>query len=426
MTKAMDSEALPAATRLSESELLNILADSSYEVSHRLCRPAWCRLYLLAPSSPQTVRFINRHLNRRPISERAELEVVRGEYAQLRKDIAAFLGTHAMDGISTCLVFLNWEYSLVLYAAPEQMKLDTFLQSASEIEDALRNYLDRRYPESWLVKSPAGESIQDLGRMYLEARIDMEVLQFTGSCPSRKERLSEHSPDGKFDAEQKKTERDYYMRLCACDADGAIDCLDRLLEMAGHGIYKDVSVFKQQMCTCMELAAVILGFRSGREQLLTDLIPAYAMDIGKDGAIRNREEFRAATIQMIYILKESVYFASNIKTSAVRDAVALIQNRYNDPQFSAQKLAAEMNFQMSYISKLFRAETNYTISGYIRHLRIEKSKELLRRTERTISEVATNAGFSSEKTFYRVFMAEEGITPSVYRKQAHGERNETN
>ena len=144
MTKAMDSEALPAATRLSESELLNILADSSYEVSHRLCRPAWCRLYLLAPSSPQTVRFINRHLNRRPISERAELEVVRGEYAQLRKDIAAFLGTHAMDGISTCLVFLNWEYSLVLYAAPEQMKLDTFLQSASEIEDALRNYLDRR------------------------------------------------------------------------------------------------------------------------------------------------------------------------------------------------------------------------------------------------------------------------------------------
>ena len=238
--------------------------------------------------------------------------------------------------------------------------------------------------------------------------------------------MSEHSPDGKFDAEQKKTERDYYMRLCACDADGAIDCLDRLLEMAGHGIYKDVSVFKQQMCTCMELAAVILGFRSGREQLLTDLIPAYAMDIGKDGAIRNREEFRAATIQMIYILKESVYFASNIKTSAVRDAVALIQNRYNDPQFSAQKLAAEMNFQMSYISKLFRAETNYTISGYIRHLRIEKSKELLRRTERTIREVATNAGFSSEKTFYRVFMAEEGITPSVYRKQAHGERNETN
>lgn len=413
------------AESLSDSELFHLLSDSSYELTHNIEKATWCKLYLIAPASTTIIRFINQQLGRREYLKHTDYSAVKAEYLRLRKTIKAFLNSISSEGILSCSVLLNWNYVVILYADPNEMPYELFQQKLSTIEDVFQRQITKGTPENWFVKSPVGEAVHDLGRMYLETQISLNVLQFTGHCMERKERISDHSQDGRFLAEQKRVERDYYLRLCACDVDGAIEQLDQLLDMAGHGIYKDISVFKQQMCACMEMASVMLGFRSGKEQLLSDLIPAYALDIGKTGAIRSRREFREATVQMIRTLKEKVNFADSIKTTTVQDAVLIIQKKFSDPTFSAKDLSSKMNYHMSHISKAFRSETNYTVSGYIRHLRIELAKELLRHTDYTISKVAAGAGFNSEKTFYRVFMAEEGITPNIYRKQVHGERNET-
>lgn len=52
---------------------------------------------------------------------------------------------------------------------------------------------------------------------------------------------------------------------------------------------------------------------------------------------------------------------------------------------------------------------------YIRLIRLNHAKKLLRQTDLTITEIAYQCGFSSQSLFSRTFSAKEGVSPSVYR-----------
>lgn len=53
----------------------------------------------------------------------------------------------------------------------------------------------------------------------------------------------------------------------------------------------------------------------------------------------------------------------------------------------------------------------------IENLRIEKAKNLLKNTSKNMNYILDACGFGSEKTFYRVFREETGVTPNVFRQR---------
>ncbi|MFH1761035.1 MAG: AraC family transcriptional regulator, partial [bacterium] len=69
----------------------------------------------------------------------------------------------------------------------------------------------------------------------------------------------------------------------------------------------------------------------------------------------------------------------------------------------------------SYLSTLFKEQTGENLFSYINKVRIEKSKEMLRNTDLSISEIAYKAGFTEPSQFNRVFKKQTGITPTKYR-----------
>ena len=50
------------------------------------------------------------------------------------------------------------------------------------------------------------------------------------------------------------------------------------------------------------------------------------------------------------------------------------------------------------------------------NLRIEKAKELLKNTDKNMNFILDSCGFGSEKTFYRIFRQETGVTPKAFRE----------
>lgn len=58
-----------------------------------------------------------------------------------------------------------------------------------------------------------------------------------------------------------------------------------------------------------------------------------------------------------------------------------------------------------------------TLSQYIQEQKIEKAKSLLKTTDRSILEIATYLGFSSQGYFQNVFKKLTGMTPKEYRNQ---------
>ncbi|MFS4470223.1 helix-turn-helix domain-containing protein [Chryseobacterium sp. T20] len=90
---------------------------------------------------------------------------------------------------------------------------------------------------------------------------------------------------------------------------------------------------------------------------------------------------------------------------------------YKDVNFNISKLSTEMDINSSYISKSIRAKGYPNFNNYLNMHRIECVKRLLHENDIekvTLMYIYTEAGFSNQSTFNRVFKQMENITPSEY------------
>ncbi len=74
----------------------------------------------------------------------------------------------------------------------------------------------------------------------------------------------------------------------------------------------------------------------------------------------------------------------------------------------------------SYISRLFKSEMGISPSDYIRKVKIDKAKNLLRFSDSSMVEIASYLSFSSQSHFIKLFSEETKMTPKKYRKMYYG------
>ena len=76
-------------------------------------------------------------------------------------------------------------------------------------------------------------------------------------------------------------------------------------------------------------------------------------------------------------------------------------------------LARRLNVSPSYFGKLFKSYTGSSMSEYLTKLRIEKAHNLLLlNTEKDISQIAAEVGYSNSGYFATVFKKYYGVSPS--------------
>lgn len=78
------------------------------------------------------------------------------------------------------------------------------------------------------------------------------------------------------------------------------------------------------------------------------------------------------------------------------------------------EIAAQFHYNAEYLSSIFKKETSETLSAYLLHSRIERSKALLT-AGASVKEAAFSSGFSDEKYFMRQFRRLEGTTPLRFK-----------
>jgi AraC-like DNA-binding protein len=75
----------------------------------------------------------------------------------------------------------------------------------------------------------------------------------------------------------------------------------------------------------------------------------------------------------------------------------------------------------AHFSRQFRATFGESPHRYLQRRRVERAMELLRETERPVTEICFDVGFSSLGTFSRTSRAVVGESPSAYRARFAGE-----
>ena len=83
---------------------------------------------------------------------------------------------------------------------------------------------------------------------------------------------------------------------------------------------------------------------------------------------------------------------------------------------SLSSLSAIVNYNETYISRLFKQSTGVKLSEYIYQERIAKAKYLLSTSSDSIQAIAAAIGFDSPQYFSLVFKKSVGITPSEYQR----------
>ena len=78
-------------------------------------------------------------------------------------------------------------------------------------------------------------------------------------------------------------------------------------------------------------------------------------------------------------------------------------------------IAGTLRYSRSYLSRVFKKESGYSIMEYLNKMRISQAKTLLLNGNDSITQIADTLGFQNIHYFSRVFKLETGKSPSDFR-----------
>jgi signal transduction histidine kinase/AraC-like DNA-binding protein/ABC-type sugar transport system substrate-binding protein len=100
----------------------------------------------------------------------------------------------------------------------------------------------------------------------------------------------------------------------------------------------------------------------------------------------------------------------------VKRALAYLHQNYAMP-LSRQEIARAVGVSEGYLSEIFKQEMGLSPWDMLNRFRIQRASELLKTTDKSITEIATQVGFDDPSYFGRVFSKRTGKSPKAYREQ---------
>ncbi|MDR2683007.1 MAG: AraC family transcriptional regulator, partial [Dysgonamonadaceae bacterium] len=85
-----------------------------------------------------------------------------------------------------------------------------------------------------------------------------------------------------------------------------------------------------------------------------------------------------------------------------------------------ESIANQLNMSYSWFRRAFKQYTGFSPSQYVQELRLQKSKDLLTHTTKSIKEIAYDSGFENCDYFSTAFRKKIGSTPKMYRDFTQG------
>lgn len=92
-------------------------------------------------------------------------------------------------------------------------------------------------------------------------------------------------------------------------------------------------------------------------------------------------------------------------------------NRNFQTSISLSDLAAQMYLSSSALSRFFKKKSGMYFVDYVNHVRVRYASQELIYSEKNITKIAVDSGFSNLSVFNRAFRDITGLTPTDYRKQ---------
>lgn len=87
-----------------------------------------------------------------------------------------------------------------------------------------------------------------------------------------------------------------------------------------------------------------------------------------------------------------------------------------DESITLQDAARVATLEPKYFSQFFRAKTSVRFTEWLRGIRIRRAKQMIEKSNQSLTSVAFEVGYQNLSTFQRSFKREIGVTASEYKR----------
>lgn len=130
------------------------------------------------------------------------------------------------------------------------------------------------------------------------------------------------------------------------------------------------------------------------------------------------EFFVMSPVKLRDVIEKMLFLFTNNSVALkldIAEVVEYIQNHYTE-EMHLDTLADKYNTSSSYLSRVLKGRLGMPFLSYVTKLRVEKAKELLNKTDKSVTEIGEEVGFANRVAFTRAFTAQTSLSPSHYRK----------
>lgn len=150
-----------------------------------------------------------------------------------------------------------------------------------------------------------------------------------------------------------------------------------------------------------EIIAVIEGERAGFQPLISSIV--------------------LHILGSVLFKHSNLLYTDNPVVEKINRAKAIMRSDFSRNS-SAERIAREVGMGYTWFRRTFREYVGMAPAQYQQTVRLNKARELLATTTRTVSEIAYMLGFESVSAFSLFFRSRERVSPSLYRMRYRGKR----
>ena len=117
---------------------------------------------------------------------------------------------------------------------------------------------------------------------------------------------------------------------------------------------------------------------------------------------------------MSSLIKPSKVTHKSLDQVFLEKVVKIIESHFEDPLYSIESLAGEVNMSVSQLNRKLNALIDQPAGQLMRSLCLQRAAELLKNKTGTIAEICYQLGFNDQAYFSRAFKKQFGCSPSEY------------
>lgn len=213
----------------------------------------------------------------------------------------------------------------------------------------------------------------------------------------------------KNDSYPSTKEKELIHKIIIGDLKGSLDIFEEMFRLLSVNYNQDIDKIKSRLIELLIVLQRSLPYDIKEKEISEHSFLIYMLKI------KNIRELQISyTNHLKNIIVSIINSREQELDGLISNAIKYINNNY-DKNISLDDVAKETNMSYHYFSKFFKESLGKNFVDYLTELRIDKSKELLKKENISIKEVCYKIGYSDPNYFSKIFKKITGMTPTEYK-----------